>query len=60
MNENLEIRTNESSKLTFKDVMKKIGNVLKWIKEEFWTFPAYILAHPLKDSILLKLRKRAK
>ncbi len=60
MNSNLEIKTNESSKLTFKDVMKKVLGVLKWIKEEFWSFPAYILAHPLKGFHAFKAEKKGR
>jgi len=61
MNENLNIvKEKETSKLTFKDVMSKVKSVLKWIKEEFWSFPAFILAHPLKGFYAFKVEKKGR
>ena len=60
MNENLDIKTQETSKFSFKTILGKILAVLKWIKAELWEFPCYILAHPLKGFYAFKVDKKGK
>ena len=60
MNENLDIKTQETSKFSIKNFFGKILSVLKWIKAELWDFPCYILAHPLKGFYAFKVDKKGK
>ena len=60
MNENLNIKPQKTSKFCLKCVFGKVLNALKWVKEELWDFPRYILAHPLKGFYAFKVDKKGK
>lgn len=50
----------EKEKLTFKDVMKKVGSALKKFYDETFRFPLYILSHPVQGWQEFKQEKRGK
>lgn len=55
---------NESKSLNFKSTLKKIGSVLlkglKVFKEEFISYPLYIMSHPIKGFDDFKREKKGK
>ena len=55
---------NESKSLNFKSTLKKIGSALlkglKVFKEEFITYPLYIMSHPIKGFDDFKREKKGK
>lgn len=58
MNDNVALNT--KNKISFKSILSKVASFLKWVKAEFWTFPLYILTHPLKGWGEFKIDKKGK
>lgn len=61
MNENLNLaNTTEKKESKFRTVWTKVVKFLKWFKEEFISFPLYIMFHPLKGFEAFKREGKGK
>jgi len=61
MSENLNLaNTTEKKESKFRTVWTKVVKFLKWFKEEFISFPLYIMFHPLKGYEAFKREGRGK